>query len=428
MKQKLCSQERRFAWVTWGLLVAGFILHAWLWAEGAPQGILEPSPTGIQILTVEDGSYEARRLGDQVQLLKPATEFAQEGTLPAWSKRSSGGGFIPGGLLPLLIGTPLILIPDYKSASFVLILADLIAIALLVHVMVSAAGWRFAAIFTFLFWLSPWRLFHSGFLWEPAFLFLPSAAHLWASWRQRNSATLGGSFTLGVTLSCVIQLHLSGFILWVLTALLVTSRLIRLRANAFFLGLALGSATLIPLVISLIEGNPIRLPTASPSEPFNWLEAPLRIFRAAIYWFRLGGGDIGRRITESTSFTTDMDPFTRILFLTSASAALFAFFTNVWLWRRRRRPELSEEQGFLARYSGLTLVAILVASGLSPVTPQGWHLMLALISACIPVALWLDSATPFHRRGFRTLVTVILFMRFPIVFLIGTKHPFYNLG
>ncbi|MCH2188155.1 hypothetical protein MK280_20070, partial [Myxococcota bacterium] len=276
MEQKLFTQERPFIWVSLSLLFCGFILHAWLWIEGAPRGILQSSPAGIEILAVKEGSPNARWLGDQVQLLKPASQFAREGTLPAWSKRSSGGGFVPGGLLPLLIGAPLILVPDYKSASFVLILADLLAAALIVHVMVSAAGWRFAAIFIFLFWLSPWRLFHSGFLWEPAFLFLPSAAHLWASWRQRNIATFRDSFILGIVLSCVIQLHLSGFILWVLTALLYTSRSIKLRSNAFFFGLTIGCATLIPLVISLIEGHPLRLPTAGASEPFNWLEVPLR--------------------------------------------------------------------------------------------------------------------------------------------------------
>ena len=327
-----------------------------------------------------------------------------------------------------MIGAPLILIPDYKSASFILILADLIAAALLVYVMVSAESWRFAAIFMFLFWLSPWRLFHSGFLWEPAFLFLPSAAHLWTSWRQRESPTFGDSFILGVLLTCVIQLHLSGVILWMLTALLYFSRSIKIRPAEFFFGLSLGIATLIPLFLSLIEGHPIRLPTSGPGEPFYWLEAPLQIFRATVYWLRLCGGDLGRRITESTSFTTDIDPLARIFFLASTSAAILACIANVWLWRRVQRPELSEGQSFLARYAGFTLVAILFTSALSPVTPQGWHLVLALISACIPMALWLNFSLTVHSLGFRILVMGILMIRFPIVILIGAKHPFYSLG
>ena len=233
---------------------------------------------------------------------------------------------------------------------------------------------------------------------------------------------------MGVVLSCVIQLHLSGFILWVLTALLYVSRSIKLRLTSLFFGLTLGSAALIPLFISLVEGEPIRLPTASPSELLNWLEAPLRVLRAAVYWLRLGGGDLGRRITESASLTTEMDSFTGILLFASASAAIVAFIANASIWRRSQRSELPEGQSFLAHYAGYTLIAILVASGLSPVTPQGWHLMLALISACIPIALWLNALLPFRSLGLRMLVIGILLVRLPIIFLIGTKHPFYNLG
>ena len=427
MKQKLFDREQSFKWATLAILFLGFILQGWLWLQGAPPDILKPAPTGIEIRTVEQGSPEARWLGDQIQLLEPAAEFVREGTLPAWSKRSSGGGFIPGGLLPFLIGAPLIVVPDYKSASFVLILADLLAVLLLVHVMVSARGWRFAAIFLSIFWLSPWRLFHSGFLWEPAFLFLPAAAHLWASWRQRESASLGSSFVLGWVLSSVIQLHLSGFILWLGTAFLYASRSLRIRVVGLLAGLGVGGLTLIPLIGSLIQGDPLRLPSTDDSAEIYWVEAPLRILRAAIYWLRLGSGDLGRRLTESSSRFFEMESMTDFVFLASALTAIVACVANFSVWRQSGQSHFSSDQRFLARYSGFMLTSMLVAAMLSPVSPQGWHLLIVLVAACVPIAIWIDSPRLPRSSWVRTLIIVFVFLRIPIILLVGSRHPFYSM-
>ena len=72
---------------------------------------------------------------------------------------------------------------------------------------------RERVLFAVLYWLNPWRAYFSGFLWNPNYLFLFGALHLWACLAQRQRARFLASFLLGAGLLLAFQIHASFLLL-----------------------------------------------------------------------------------------------------------------------------------------------------------------------------------------------------------------------
>ena len=180
----------------------------------------------------------------------------------------SGDGRIPGALLPLLIALPLEVWPDYRAPALLSGLTHFAAAALLAACVGRALGARFAAAYLAIYWLSPWRLYHAGFLWEPAYVFLPAALHLFCAYRLRERPHAGWSILLGLLLSATLQLHGSFLVLVLLTAMLVARKLVRIDWRGAALGLAAGCLTLVPTLQAFAAGAlPPLAPTSSVDYP-----------------------------------------------------------------------------------------------------------------------------------------------------------------
>ena len=175
----------------------------------------------------------------------------------------SGGGRIPGALLPFLIGLPVSSWPDYRAPAVLIGLLHVAAVAALAACIGRALGARFVAAYLSVYWLSPWRLYHAGFLWEPAYLFLPAALHLASAYRLRNERHLGWSALLAATLTLTLQLHASFAVLAISTGVLAVRRLIRIDWTGAILGGLAGGLTLVPTVMALLAGTLPRIVPAA---------------------------------------------------------------------------------------------------------------------------------------------------------------------
>jgi hypothetical protein len=104
---------------------------------------------------------------DQVLLLQLGERFARTGVLDPVAKGMSGGGTIPGALLQLLVGLPLILWQDYRAPMILMGVMNLIAGLIIYRVARREFDPAACLIYFTIFWLSPWRLTHAAMLWEP---------------------------------------------------------------------------------------------------------------------------------------------------------------------------------------------------------------------------------------------------------------------
>ena len=375
---------------------------------------------------------------DQVILLRIGVDFAGQHELHPVAKGMSGAGHIPGSLLQVLIGIPLMIYPHFKSPNVLVSLSHVAAGMVILLVLLRAMGTRFTVIYMGLYWLSPWRLYHSGFLWEPSLLYLPAALHLWACYRQRETSGFLPSAVLGTVLACTVQIHASFVILWVLTGILWARRRVRLRYAGFALGLAIGSATLIPTLSAFLDG---RLPPITPCDGFigRGFVYVFPVLKSALYWIRFSSPDAGQIISHTVFFDGQWaaaGPGHQVLAVTIqalyylaigaavlCAVAVYRFFAD---FRRQRIAEPRSERAWLAAYAVSAFAAMLIGAGLSPVTPQGWHLIIILHAACISCAYWLDKKWLKGGRALRFAIVVLIVLRIPLALAVGMGHDRYR--
>ena len=238
--------------------------------------------------------------GDQYALFLSGLDLLETGRLPPVAKYMSGGGHIPGSLLPLLIAGPLEAWTDYRAPALLIGVGHLAAAGVLAATVGRALGISFLAAYLAVYWLSPWRLYHAGFVWEPAYVFLPAALHLACAWRLRAGPHFGWSLLLGATLTATLQLHASFVVLVVLTALLAGRRAIRIDWRGTVAGVASGALTLIPTAQAWLAGTLPRMTPGETEDFSRFAVGGLNALKVLAYWLRMGAPDIGRRLRESS--------------------------------------------------------------------------------------------------------------------------------
>ena len=398
------------------LLQAVLLLRAWRAWDGLP------------LLSGNVIAKDIRQFDDLVR------EFVKDPScLPTW-KTMSGGTDLPGCFLPGLLGLPVVATGDPRVPAAVVSFTHLLAGLLLVVVLRREAGDRFTAFYLAVFWLSPWRLFHSAFTWDPNLVILPAAVHLWCSAAGRREARPVPSLVLGATLALAAQVHGSALFLFVLTALLLARKELRVSWPLFAAGAAAGSLTLIPAALQFLRGGTLAF---APSHGFlgRGFVYVFPLFRTYLFWFRLGSLDFGRlHDTDSVSCASAGlhggigDVLRCALYRGAGFLAIASILLPVvaaWQWMRRRPATTPEGNPWVRTYAVNAFLALLVAGGLSPVTIQAWHVLIALPAACLPVAGWLEERWPFRRRSTAWLVALFLIARLPIAALLASDYPVF---
>src|SRR5262249_15550080 len=143
-----------------------------------------------------------------------------EGRFISYGNPTSAGGNAPGGFTSLLVALPLYFWHDFRAPSLVIVLFHLLAFFLLDRTLKPLLSPWERVLFALLYWLSPWRVYYSGFLWNPNYLYLFGAVHLWTTLRQRRGASFFLSLLHGACIGLAFQIHASFLLLVVASALL----------------------------------------------------------------------------------------------------------------------------------------------------------------------------------------------------------------
>jgi hypothetical protein len=312
----------------------------------------------------------------------------------------STGGKSPGGITSLLVGLPLMVWRDHRAPTLVILLCHILAYWILDRTLRRIFSPAERVAFAILYWLNPWRMYFSAFLWNPNYLFLAGAVHLWACLAQRERARFGPSLILGAGLVLAFQIHASFLLLAVSSLLLWLRGWFRPHWTAGILGAAAAAVPLVPWVQDLLA-QPALLTEANKGFLGRGLLYVFPLARGILYWLRYSSLSLSDKMARF-DFGDFLGPARGARLGRWVSLALGALLpltvipsllANLRLWRRRkalRRRLLAEASGrtWLKGYVLWTFLAAVVVFSLSPTTIMMWQALIILHAAVLPLVLW----------------------------------------
>jgi hypothetical protein len=336
--------------------------------------------------------------GDQLNHLGRGWHLAMEGRWVPFGPPATRGGAQIGGLNGLLVGLPLMLWEDHRAPTTVVLLFHLAAYLLLDRLVRRVLRPPERFLFALLYWLNPWRLFFSGFLWNPNYLLLAGAAHLWTAWQLKRQRRFWSSFLHVLALGLAMQIHAACLMLVIATVLMWWRRYLRLHLGGALLAGLVIAGSLVPWALA-VAAEPGFLP-AGEGLPGYGLVTVHPVLKGLGHWLRfpglalghamtcldysyLGGPDLARLKPFLTAFKSVVLPLTLIL----------AGWCNWRLWRHRRgswsapADPAASDRSWLGGYARWTLIASLATFALSPTSISHWYVFPVLHAAVLPVVL-----------------------------------------
>jgi len=384
--------------------------------------------------------------GDELNLLARGYLFAKEGTIVPYGNPMSGGGKLPGSLTSILVGTPMIWWFDYRAPQLLIWALGLVAYLLLDTILREFLSLRGRVAFCIFYWLSPWRVYHASFLWNPSYLYFFAALHLWTSLRQRKESSFAFSLLHVLTLGFAAQLHGSTFVLVLQSALLWWFGYLKINWRGAIAGVILVAISLMPWLSAVIL-DPSLLPASKEGRFFGrGLLYVYPFVRGIMFFVRLPTFFPSSRVyrfdfRDSLGETADsiLTPLMKLLGNGVGVVTLIVTLLGL-LWFLRQAPLKSyfARQAGAARnidwlrgYCVMGGTAAIFSFAASPTGINAWQVLLLHQVASIPVALFVQQWRPSserQQRYFSRALPVVLLAGCLVLVAVGTASSQYRRG
>lgn len=363
--------------------------------------------TGIFVVTAKPHS-------DYTQMYVRALKLVCNGEWTHFGNVTSGVvKHIPGSFLTFLTGAPMWIYKSLYAPNILIFLLNLLGLYLFANVLKASYKKEFEwTPLLIIFWINPWRLAESV-LWNPAYLPFLSILHLWASFKLRKEKSFLYSCILVLCVGFAFQIHLSAMILMILSGLLFLKKEIKVSFGGIALGCFLVLLSFTPYALSALQHPEIYQELPTQASDYNNDHFFLRnlifvypLLKTFGYWIRFPSLYIGRKPfteikmswIEPTGISGKLLEYPykislAIGFVLTTIIALWAFFSYLEQGRvvlkKFKIPALNslasekiQEASWLRRYFGLSFLASLISTAISPVELNYWQLL-----PCFPPAL-----------------------------------------
>jgi len=377
--------------------------------------------------------------GDQLNLLARGWLLADEGRWISYGNPMSTGGKAPGGITSVLVGLPLMVWRDHRAPSVLILLCHVLAYWLLDRTLKRILSPRERVLLAVFYWLNPWQLYFASFLWNPNYLYLFGAVHLWSTLDQRERGRLWPSFLHAAGLALAFQIHASFLLLAVASLLLWLRGYFRIHWGGAIAGGVLASLPLIPWAIELVA-HPAIVTDASKGFLGRGLILVFPLVRGLLYWLRYASIGLSERMNDfDFSSLFGSDPWLGRGFGLAASAlavtGVLPLLANVRLWRRGRRLWRAKlaagrpDREWLKGYARICFVSAVIVFSLSPTTVMMWQGLILFHAAILPVIFWL-GALARSRRASWVSKGIWIYAAAEIVLLVAIAfgNPQYRCG
>lgn len=378
---------------------------------------------------------------DQFNLLSGGWILLTEGRLQPYGNPMSGGGHEPGGLTSLIVGLPLLVWRDFRAVNFTVLLTHVLAYALLDRMARAALSPFGRLLVCILYWLNPWRLYFSSYLWNPNYLFVLGAVHAWTAHKQRDQAGFGLSFLHLFAIGFAFQLHGSFLILAIASVLLACRGYMKVDWRGAAAAAILIVLSLVPWLHASIQ-HPEILPVQTGFLG-RGLITLYPLLRGVLYWLRypaifLSGQTTHFDFTPALGGAADrvLTPTIDILIrYVGTPTVLLSLLANIWLWRRRPRLRFARfdarasSREWLHGYSRWCFLAAVITFSLSPTTTMMWQGLIVLHAAVLPLVLWAEAMSRSRWSRWVTLgVRAHAAALVVIILAVSVAAPMYRRG
>jgi hypothetical protein len=378
---------------------------------------------------------------DQINLLRGGWILVTEKRLQPHGNPMSGGGYEPGGLTGFIVGLPLFIWKDYRAVNLTVLLTHVLAYALLDRIARDALTPLGRLLVCVVYWLNPWRLYFSAYLWNPNYLFMLGATHAWTAYKQRREPRFGYSLVHLLAVGFALQLHGSFLILAIASVLLSSRGYMKVHWRGAAAGALFIVLSLLPWLRAAIQ-DPGILPV---QEGFvgRGLITVYPLLRGLLYWLRypvisLSGQTILLDFTPALGAAADrvLAPvFSVLVRYVGPTTVALSLLANIRLWRRRPRLHFarfdarSSRREWLHGYARWCFVAAVIAFCLSPTTTMMWQGLIVMHAAVLPIVLWVEAMGRSRRArwvaaGVRAHTAALLL----ILLVISVAAPMYRRG
>ena len=246
-------------------------------------------------------------------------------------------------------------------------------------------------IFTIIFWLSPIRLYNTGFLWEPSYIILPAALHFYSAYYMRNEKSVFLTTLHIFSLYMGLQIHNSVLILIIGSLYLIFRKKIKLDLKGILIGSAVGLLFFIPLILDFFNDN---LPEFDNSSGYlgQSLVQVTPFLKGVFYFLKMTTFDMVKAIKETFFFHGAYRWLMYIFQLVSISAVILGIYANIKYYKGSIFKKwaidyntFSSANLWLKTYGVSLFWGLVVSSALSPITLQAWMVLIAIFGTILPL-------------------------------------------
>lgn len=371
--------------------------------------------------------------GDQQQMLYNGYRGAYLGQWSSVGNAASVVGNVPGHLLGLVVGVPLLVWDSPYAPMIFLILVRLAGLLLFDQLLakVFASSNNQARImrlaFLLLCWLNPWFLYET-LLYNPSYLFFCTALHCWTAWHLKAQRSFWMTFGHVIAIGLAMQLHYSWPVLAFISLALWWQRQIKINYWAVAVAWVVIVLSLLSY-LQLLMANQALAYNDDPEARQRYIGYGavhvLPVIKSYFYWLRYGSWWYPGKLVNDTSFLwlssqvsiqwAAMWVWRLVIYLAGFVSLLFALWANAWLafslrgrWLRRDLTSVTSGAHWMGLYALAAVFATLVMAGLAPITFNYWHLILIFPIALFPVLLALRVGVIDSPHRVRSLAWVVL--------------------
>jgi len=388
--------------------------------------------------------------GDQTQMLLKGYQGAYLGQWSSFGSAASVVGNVPGNLLGMVVGVPLLVWDSPYSPMFFLVLIRLIGFlmfdSLIKHVFTTNDGSAQITRLSFLLlcWLNPWFLYET-LLYNPSYLFFCAALHCWSAWHLRLQRSFVMTLLHVLAIGLAMQLHYSWLLLAIISLILWWQRQIKINYWAVCVAIGLIALSLLPYWLTWSQKANLA--------PHDDLESQKRyigygavhvfpVIKSYFYWLRYGSWWFPSKLVNDTQFIwvssevwlqwVSVWVWRMLMYVAGISSVLFVLWANILLgaslrgqWLRRDVNKTITPTHWLGLYALAAVVATLINAGLAPITFNYWHLILVFPFALFPVLLLLRLIFKVYPRALKGAgLSVLVFFVFVNIIVANDSRKF----